>query len=55
MSHAKARSKLLAQVMSFMALEFAAERSLRGTDADKLVEGRGGARFVLAVRARCHG
>ena len=28
--------------------------SADNADVDKLVEGRGGARFVLAVRARCH-
>ena len=29
-------------------------RALHDADADKLVEGRGDARFVLAVRARYH-
>ena len=29
-------------------------RALHNADADKLEEGRGDARFVLVVRARCH-
>ena len=35
-------------------LERDVERALHNADADKLVGGRGDARFVLAVRARCH-
>ena len=50
-SHAKARSKMLAQVMSCWGLQSDDGERLHNADADKLVEGRGDARIVLAVRA----
>ena len=50
--HNKARSKMLAQIMSYRGLQSDDESSDHNTDADKLVEGRGDARFVLDVRAR---
>ena len=46
--------KNLALLTSCATLHAAQVESRHNADADKLVKGRGDARFVLVVRARCH-
>ena len=50
----KERRKKIAPLTSCAFLRAAPQVRLHIADADKLEEGRGDARFVLAVRARCH-
>ena len=52
-SRQKERRKNLALLTSCATLRAAQVESRHNADADKVVAGRGDARFVLAVRARC--
>ena len=52
-SRQKERRKNIALLTSCAFLRSDAGERRHNTDVDKLVEGRGDARFVLAVRARC--